>query len=386
MGRPQPVHWLLRHPVANAESRESAALLVGASAFVVGLLPAAIALWGEDVPIAGPGSVGQFVALASAVTAVLVFISARVLVNASATTGARLSQSGRRPGLRLRWYDIGALALAHGMVALLAWLGIAGLLSRSFAGAVLFPFSAMVLAAVGISVTAYAVFLSAVSLTPILLSLILAVFVVVGCFASMLSASDAHWWQANLSTLGISDDISALAFNLTLLIAGIIVTTIAHYATASIPAGTPEEARGRKRVRGALVLIGVMLAGVGVFPLDQNMTAHNVAASGMVLVFLTMVIRIRWWIPSLPRVFEFLGYLDVAIIAVLAVLFLTGYYNLTAVELVAVVLVFSWLIVFLRHAGMMSPGEYDEVAAGESEAPAAHGNGGSGASRHTPAD
>lgn len=382
MARPEPVRWLLRRPVANAGSRESAALLVGGAAFVVGVPPAAIALWGQDVPIAGPGSIGQFVALASAVTAVLVFIAARVLVNAGRAVGTGLSEPAERPGLRLRWYDVGALALAHGMVVLLAWLGIAGLLSRSFAGAVVFPVSAMVLAAVGISVTAYAVFLSAVSLTPILLSIILAVFVVVGCFASMLSASDPLWWQENLSTLGISDDISALAFNLTLLVAGVIVTTLAHYATAGIPVATPDESTGRRRVRGALVLIGGLLACVGIFPLDQNETAHNVAASGMLVVFVTVVIRLRWWVPSMPRVFVFLGYVDAAIIAVLAVLFLTGYYTLTAVELVAFLLVFSWLIVFLRQTGTMPPGAEDEASAGVPEASPAHDDGGSGAAWH----
>jgi hypothetical protein len=37
----------------------------------------------------------------------------------------------------------------------------------------------------------------------------------------------------------------------------------------------------------------------------------------------------------------------------LAIFFAVGYYNLTAVELVAGVLIFSWIIVFLRSAGSM---------------------------------
>ena len=41
------------------------------------------------------------------------------------------------------------------------------------------------------------------------------------------------------------------------------------------------------------------------------------------------------------------------VIVVLAVFFVTGYYNLTAVELVAFLLIFSWLIVFLRNTGTM---------------------------------
>ena len=353
MSRSAPISWLLRHPVANAESQESAALLVGAAVFLVGAIPSAIVFWGRDVAIAGPGSIGQFVAVASAVAAIVIFTATRAVMHASRAAGTLLDPGPSGRGALLQWYDIGAIALAHGVIALLAWLAVAGLTSRSFIGAVVFPVPATLLAAVAIAVSAYMVFLSAVGLTPLVMSVVLAVFVVVGTFASMLSASDPLWWQENLSTLGISDDISSLAFNLTVLVAGVIVTTLAHYASAALPVATPEEARGRTRVRGALVLLGVLLACVGLFPLDQNPMAHNVAATGMLVLFVTVVVRLRAWIPAMPRVFLLLGYGYVGVITVLAVWFVTGYYTLTAVELVSFLLIFSWLIVFLRHTGAM---------------------------------
>ena len=363
MRKPVPITQLLRHPVANSESLESSALLLGAGIFVVAAIVAAIVFLGRVLPISGPGSVGQFVALGSAIATALVVIAAIVLRQAS-TSSLPMPRHGLDvPTVRLHWYDIGALALAHAIIALLGWLGIADLMSRSFAGAVVYAFPATVLAAVAIAVTAYAVFLSAVSLTPMLLSVVLVVFLAVGAFTSMLSASDPLWWQKNLSTLGISDDISALAFNLTLIIAGVIVTTIAHYATATIPVSTPAEVRGRNFVRGALILIGVLLACVGIFPMDEFLGAHNVAASGMAAVFVTMVIGLRRFIPAMPRVFILLGYLFVGVIVVLAVFYVTGYYNLTAVELVAFLLIFSWLIVFLRNTGAM-PASQQSIVAG----------------------
>jgi hypothetical protein len=57
----------------------------------------------------------------------------------------------------------------------------------------------------------------------------------------------------------------------------------------------------------------------------------------------------------MPRVFVLLGYVFVGVILVLAVFFAIGYYNLTAVELVAAVLIFSWIIVFLRNTSAMRP-------------------------------
>ena len=353
---------LLRHPVASSESLESSAILIGTTAFVVSAIVATLTFWGRYSAISGRGSVGQFVALGSAVAALAVFVTARALVEGSMRSGSLPRREPPAPDARLHWYDIGALSLAHAIIALLGWIGVADLLKRSFTDAVLYTLSAAVLAGVAIAVTSYAVFLSAVSLSPMLLSLILAVFVVVGAFASMLSATDPHWWQENLSTLGISDDLSALAFNLTLVIAGVIITTIAHLATATIPVVDQNEVRGRNRVRSALILIGILLACVGIFPLDRFFTVHGLAASGMVAVFVAMVVGLRWLVPAIPRVFLLLGYFYVFVIVVLAVFYITGYYNLTAVELVAVVLVFSWLIVFIRTTGAMHGHERDGVS------------------------
>lgn len=353
MSQPASLGHLLRHPVASSESLESSALLVGAAVFVAGAIAAAIAFWDRDLPISGRGSVGQFVALGSAVAAVVMTVMARVLLNADIGTTTIDRRPPQVTNVHLRWYDIGALSLAHAFIALLGWLGVADLMGQSFTGAVVFTLPGVLLAAVAIAVTSYVVFLSAVGLTPMKLSVVLVGFLFVGSFTSMLSATDPLWWQKNLSTLGISDDISALAFNLTLVIAGVIVTTIAHYATAAIPVRNDKEFNGRNLVRGALVLIGVLLACVGIFPVDEFLGAHNVAASGMAAVYVAMVLGMHRFVPAMPRVFVLLGYVFVAIIVVLAVLFATGYYNLTAVELVAFLLIFSWLIVFLRNTEAM---------------------------------
>ncbi len=351
---PSSILRVLRHPAATEESTESIALLIGAATFVVGGLIALIFFWGQDVPIAGPGSLGQFVAIGAAIVAFIAFAVGRLTVRArDAASRPAPPADLEATGAKIHWYDLAAVALAYAVIALLGWVGTADLLQQSFQGAVVFSLSGAVLAGVGLAVTAYVVFLSAVHLTPILLSFVLALFVIVGALASMLSATDPLWWQKNLSTLGISDDISALAFNVTLIIAGVIVTTIARYVTAGVPATTRAEVRGRNIVRGGLILIGIFLACVGIFPVDEFLTAHNTAASGMALVYVVIVIGLRWFIPSMPRVFLLLGYAYVAVIVVLAAFFITGYYNLTAVELVAGVLIFSWIIVFIRNSDAM---------------------------------
>jgi hypothetical protein len=347
MSESSSIAGILRHPIASVESRESSALLVGAVAFALGALTGIVVFWGREVPISGRGSIGDFVAIGGALVAVAAFLFGCALRSVERRNAP--AASGNRP--RLHWFDVAALTLAHALIALLGWAGIASLLSESFVGASVYAASAAVLAGVGMALTAYMAYLSAVNLTPMLLSLVLALFLVVGALASMLSATDPLWWQKNLSTLGISDDISALAFNLTLIIAGVMVTTIAHYATAFLPHSTQAEKRGRSLVRFGLVLLGILLACVGIFPVDEFLEAHNTAATGMAIVYVALVLGLRWLLPSMPRVFILLGYVYVGVIVVLAVFFITGYYNLTAVELVAAVLIFSWVIVFLRNTG-----------------------------------
>ena len=351
MSQSTSIRSTLRHPAATAESLESVALVLGAVAFVLGAVVCSIVFWGENLPIAGRGSLGSFVAIGSAVVAALAFVAGRLVLGVPNEHLQReVPQDAVLAGGRLHWFDLAALAIAHAVIALLGWTGIADLLERSFIGAVVYPLPAAMLSGVGLAVTAYAVFLSSVRLTPILLSLVLAVFLVVGSLTAMLSSSDPDWWQENLSALGITNDVSSLAFNLTLVIAGAIVTIIARYATATLPAATVADAKRRSLVRVGLILIGIFLACVGIFPVSEFFLLHNSVATGMAVVFAAIVIGLPWLLPSMPRVFVILGYVYVAVIVVLGVFFATGYYNLTAVELVAAVLIFSWIIVFLRNA------------------------------------
>lgn len=336
-----PLTAVLRHPLASAGSRESAALLVGAATLIIGSGVALLAFWGGTMPISGPGSIGQFAAIGAAITAIVVFVAARSLARVQPATGASPA--------RMRWFDIAALAIAHGIIALLGWIAIADIVERSFVGAVVFTFAGAVLAGAAMACTAYLVALSAANMSPGMLSVVLMLFLVVGAFASMLSASDEEWWKLHLSSLGVTDDVSALTFNITLIIAGVIVTTVAHFGTASIPAHSARAARGRRIVRLELTAMGVLLAGVGLFPVDRFLALHNLCATGMVVVFVVMVIGLRRTVPGTAQVFLTMGYAFVACIIVLALFFATGYYTLTAVELVAFLIIFTWLLLFLRN-------------------------------------
>lgn len=319
-------------------AREAIGLQISIFAFVLAALIAMVVFRLQSAPIAGPDSLGQFAALASAVTAIIVFVLGRVI----AADPARRERRGV-----LDIVDIAAFAFAHAMIALLGWTLAATIVEAGLIGAVVYPVPVFMLAGAAAALTAYVTYYSATHLDLQLLATVLAVFLVLGVLASMLTASDPQWWKENLSALGMTDDLSARAFNLTLIVAGILVTTLARYATRGIPTPHP---RGAASVRTCLVIVGIFLGLVGVFPVDEFFALHTGVASGMVVAYAVLIIAVRRWVPGVSRTFLLVGYVFTLLILLLSVFFAVGYYTLTAVELVAGTVVFTWIILFIRTA------------------------------------
>ncbi|WP_157534213.1 DUF998 domain-containing protein [Microbacterium sp. Leaf320] len=323
-------------------AREAIGLQISIVAFIVTGLVALPVFGLRSAPIAGSGSVGQFAAIASAATAIVVFVLGYVVAS---------DRTAPRQARVLVILDLAAVAFAHAVIALLGWTLVATIMEQGFEGAVVFPIPVLLLAAATAGVTAYVVYFSATHMDLQLLALVLAVFLVFGVVTSMLTASDPLWWKDNLSALGMTNDLSARTFNLTLIVAGILVTTLARTATRGIPTPNP---RGVTGVRTSLVVVGIFLGLVGVFPVDEFFALHTGVASGMVVAFGILVFMLRRWIPGVSRTFLMLGFVFILVIVALAVLFAVGYYTLTAVELVAGVLVFTWIILFIRTADALT--------------------------------
>ncbi len=328
-------------PAADSRSSErtleSISLAIGAGAFIVVAFIAILAFRFQSAPIAGPDSLGQFAAVTSALVAIVAF------------AGGRMLRGGVRPNI-LDIVDLVALAFAHAVIALLSWTLVSVIFEQAFIGAEVFGIPVIVLSGAVAAVTGYVAFYSGTHMDLQLLAVVLATFLVEGIVASMLTASDPQWWQKHLSSLGVTNDISSLAFNLTLIVAGIIVTTLARAATSGIPTAAPH---GIARVRLCLILVGVFLGFVGVFPVDDWFWIHTFFASGMAVVYAVLVIRLRAWIPGMSPFFIYLGWVFLALVVALGVLFGIGYYTLTAVELVAGTLVFTWIILFIRSAAAL---------------------------------
>lgn len=328
---------------------ESTAIIVAAALFVVTVVVAAVVFWGQELAIGGRDSLGEFAAVTGSIAAGLAFLGGRLVASRFGIGGiAGMTRA------RFLWFDLIALTVAHAAIALIGWIGATAIMERSFPNATVYASPAAVLAAAAVSVSGYAGYLSGVRLSQRSLSLVLGLFLVVGIFTAMLTADDPQWWQANLSALGMTHDLSALSFNVTLIVSGVIVTTIARFGTATLPVASPAARRRRAVVRTLFVLVGVLLAGVGLFPVDRFFLLHNTVATGTAVAFTVLALGAPWLLPTMPKAFLALGFVFVAGIAGLALLFAAGDYTLTAVELIAGLLIFAWIILFLRNVG---PGE-----------------------------
>ncbi|SDK80346.1 hypothetical protein SAMN04487916_103119 [Arthrobacter sp. ov407] len=344
-------------PIHRAAVRsESRALVVGSAGFLVLGVVAFLLVGREPVPLSGRGSAGDMAALGAGV------LGAGAVVAGCLQRGQPGSLPARGVSRVRNAIDIAGLALAHACIFLLGWLALFSIFQRAFIGAVLYPVAAAILVGTAGAISAYSAYLSALSMTAYRLSALLAGFLVTGILTSMLTAENPQWWQENLSALGMSSDVSGVAFNFTLIVAGVVVTTLSGYATATL-AATAKTSSALHRVRvleGGIVLIGVFLAGVGLFPVDERFGLHTMVASGMVVVFASLIVRIRALVPSISATFAALGYVFLAVIVVAAVLwFPIGYYNLTAVELIAASLVFAWLIVLIRNLAAVDADQFD---------------------------
>lgn len=315
-----------------------------ASGGALGLL---LGWFGPPRPLAGEGSFGWISAAACAVTAI-----------AAAGVGYGRARKTRRDERRLvlpSWrfgVNLVAVSLVHAGLAALAALAVFLVLSAGMIGWQVEPFWSAVLMGAATGITAYLVYLSASGMTTRRMSSLLLAFVVVGTLTAMVSTPDPDWWEIHFSHLGTFWHLSSVVFNGTLIVGGLLVTAFAVYVAhdlAAVAASGGLDPRARWRVVPTLfVIMGLMLAGVGAVPVNLSLLIHNLCAMGLAAMFLGLLAGGRWLMRGLPRAYFRSAGLFLIALLVSVVLFVTGYFALTAFEIIVFALIFGWIAVFIR--------------------------------------
>ncbi len=332
----------------NVESKAIYSALAGG---IIGFLVGLVTFVGGNVEIFSRGlSLGFVVTILASVLSLVIYLIVTM-------RHAKSTKSLWR--FVLQHVDSWAVSIVHGLLAFLSCAVIFYIINASFIGARLDVWAASIISGLICGTICYITYLSAKHMNSMLLSIILALFLLSGTFVSMLTASDPLWWYQHFSSLGASGGVSGYAFNATLIIAGVVIMALAKYVTRDLYAlqSPHPSASDDKKIRvfqSLLATIGLALAGVGLFVYDVFPLTHKVAASGLAVLFLLIIMLLPWLVPHFPKAYFIASYLLLAGLMVSVWLFAgVGYFNLTAFEMVAAGIIFTWIIIFVRHLAAM---------------------------------
>ncbi|MBM7503029.1 DUF998 domain-containing protein [Agromyces aurantiacus] len=333
----------------------------GIVAAIAGIITALIT-FGQVWPLWGGWSVGAFAAIS-------IGVSGLGLAAAGYWRSRNLPGQEWRRGLRA-WkaiVDVVTVSAVHAIIAAILAVVTFAMLQRSFEGLVVDGLTATGATAASAGLSGYWIYLSVSSITTNRLATLLVFFMASATLASMATAQDPQWWEYHFSQLGTADDFSSSLFNLALIVAGGFVTTFAIYVhrdlTTLVRQGVLAHAWAPRFISVVFIVMGVMLAGVGLFPLNVSIALHNSCAIGMSLSFLALLVTSPWTLKGMPaRFFWFCAGGAVLLLGGALLFEPVGYYNLTAFELLAFATIFGWISVFIRFVNALA--ERDDVSDG----------------------
>ena len=193
------------------------------------------------------------------------------------------------------------------MIAAILTMAVFVLLQRSFEGLVLDAYSGSIAVAVCAGAGAYLIYQSVSDITTRKMSSMLVAFMAISVLTSIATAQDPAWWEYHFSQLGTAGDFSSSLFNLALIVAGFFVTTFALYLnrdlTTLVERGVLQHPTAPRTISVIFIIMGLMLAGVGAFPVNVSMPLHNLCATGMAIAFSVMVLGSPRILAGLPRRF-----------------------------------------------------------------------------------
>lgn len=342
--------WLdsILHPSRSYQSTEARAIYFAVFAGTMSLIATLFYFWGQDtIPIFGKVSIGATAIVQSSITAIIGYF---FVLYQNRDQPTELSIMAR---LRA-YFDMAALSFIHGAIAFLLTTIVYFVVSHGFRGVRIDIYASSCIVAATVLVTGYAFYLIAENATTLMISSALAVFLIAGAMTSMFTSTEPYWWQQHLSSLGGGTGVSSYAFNITLVIGGIVIISIADLIAKDF-AQLSELDHEYKRanvgiMRAIIIVMGVFLAGIGLFPWNTHPLLHNISATGMMLLFVCMVIGLRSLVPTFSKAFFVFSYALIGVLVTnLLLLVRVGYFDLTAFEIICFLVLFGWFVVFVRQ-------------------------------------
>ncbi len=327
---------------------EGWAMLAGL--FVAGITTLAgwIILRTVDIPKFTLVQFGTVLGIAAATIVLIVF-----MIGYRQST-ERLIQYGRLRKLRQFLISL-ALAFVHAAIVFLFMVAMSNIASNYVSGIEFDDGTTLTSIAAVSALSAYTALVMSASMTASKIVGTLMAFVLAGVLTSMVTAGDSLWWTHHFSALGAGGTASSYAFNLTMILGGVVVASLADYIVTDLHRIYTLDAKHVVKrmnfLRWGFIGVGVSMLGIALFPYDQFLTIHNIFGYGMSMIFAALIVALPWLIPIFPRIFYVVSYLLVGL-AVFAFFYLwkeTGIISFIIAEMIMVLLFFVWLVLFVRQ-------------------------------------
>ncbi|MCT2901494.1 permease [Lentilactobacillus buchneri] len=248
------------------------------------------------------------------------------------------------------WRNLPTVALAFALISFMLMAGLFWIAGRLFKGASFDLVTSTALFALMTSVEIQATNSLVPQLSSRLLTNIFIAVIVSGVILAMISNQNLYWWKHNLSFLGTNKAVDSWEFNLALFFSGLILLALVDYLFASLKRIFPKS-RQLLVLRILLTLLAIDLGMVGAFPNNLEIhSLHTRLAGYLIFLILGLIFGIRWLLPDISTDFQHISWMIAAALLAGEILFqVVGYLSLTAFEIMAFLLAFSWLVMLFER-------------------------------------
>ncbi len=255
-------------------------------------------------------------------------------------------------------YNCIVLTIALGITIAMVSFLVISVLNNSFKNVQLDIFISSAFVGVYSGVLLYMVIPVAMGMNTTIVARLFTIVMISGIILSMLTNNNPNWWQVNFSYLGWGNGISSISFNLTIIMAGLLVIALSTQFTNDLKRS--KYIFDKKDVNLNLltlmfIVLGVDMSSLGLFPYDKAPRLHDILGYSMLIIFGVIVLSLRFIFPKIDKTFLTNSYLTLGLLAFCYILFsVVGYLSLTGFELIGFIVTFGWLLMFVKKISLMS--------------------------------
>lgn len=297
----------------------------------------------SQIPLVGALSIANFVLSLGVVSGVFSFLFFFI-------KGKRNKINTRSQGIY--WRNFPTILLSFIVILVFSLLVFFKIIGLVFIGASFDQYTATMLFFVFVGAINYFMIYSALSITPAKLTSLLIFVIIGGVMLAMITNRDHQWWQFNFSFLGTIEAKNSWQFNVTLIFSALLMIALIDSLFVELQKAIPRSKR-LTALRILLTLTALDLGAVGLFPYTETgpfQGVHNLVAEYLVYLIIVLIVGIKWFLPNVTKEFLTISYLIALTLVVVSVLFqVVGYLSLTAFELLAFMLAFSWVVLLLQN-------------------------------------